>query len=173
MYSAEQNFTVALYCRAKLHVKIFHLSMTPTFSNLGILLKIDIKIVGTFLSVRRIVSVMHKSAQFAQTVENSNSFFNVSYPWYKSLFFDFMVCNKYKENWEKKNFHCTVQRGDRASFIHSTCMMGEKIWIMIYGGVSLALLHEIWQDCKTVTGFKRGAAKKASQSEVGGKLHPS
>ena len=65
--------------------------VTPTFSNLGILLKIDIKncpLLGKLLSVWRTVSVLPKSAQSAQsaqTVENSNSFSNVSYTWYKSL----------------------------------------------------------------------------------------
>ena len=65
--------------------------VTPTFSNLGILLKIDIKncpLLGKLLSVWRTVSVLPKSAQSAQsaqTVENSHSFFNVSYTWYKSL----------------------------------------------------------------------------------------
>ena len=65
--------------------------VTPTFSNLGILLKIDIKncpLLGKLLSVWRTISVLPKSAQSAnsaQTVENSLSFFNVSYTWYKSL----------------------------------------------------------------------------------------
>ena len=62
--------------------------VTPTFSNLGTLLKIDIKncpLLGKLLSVWRTVSVLPKSAQSAQTVENSHSFFNVSYTWYKSL----------------------------------------------------------------------------------------
>jgi hypothetical protein len=59
--------------------------VTPTFSNLGILLKIDIKncpLLEKLLSVWRTVSVLPKSAQSAQsaqTVENSHSFFNVSY----------------------------------------------------------------------------------------------
>jgi hypothetical protein len=59
--------------------------VTPTFSNLGILLKIDIKhchLLGKLLSVWRTVLVLPKSAQSAQsaqTVENSHSFFNVSY----------------------------------------------------------------------------------------------
>jgi hypothetical protein len=58
--------------------------VTPTFSNLVILLQIDKKIVllGKLLSVWRTVSVLPKSAQSAksaQTVENSHSFFNVSY----------------------------------------------------------------------------------------------
>jgi hypothetical protein len=62
--------------------------VTPTFSNLGILLTIDIKncpLLGKLLSVWRTVLVLPKSAQSAQTVENSHSFFNVSYTWYKSL----------------------------------------------------------------------------------------
>ena len=62
--------------------------VTPTFSNFGTLLKIDIKncpLLGKLLSVWRTVSVLPKSAQSAQTVENSHSFFNVSYTWYKSL----------------------------------------------------------------------------------------
>ena len=55
--------------------------VTPTFSNLGTLLKIDIKnclLLGKLLSVWRTVSVLHKSAQSAnsaQTVENSHSFY--------------------------------------------------------------------------------------------------
>ena len=66
--------------------------MTPTFSNLGTLLKIDIKncpLLGKLLSVWRTVSVLPKSALSAwsaQIVENSHSFFNVSYTWYKSLY---------------------------------------------------------------------------------------
>ena len=65
--------------------------VTPTFSNFGILLQIDIKncpLLGKLLSVWRTVSVLPKSAlsaQSAQMVENSHSFFNVSYTWYKSL----------------------------------------------------------------------------------------
>ena len=68
--------------------------VTPTFSNLGILLKIDMKncpLLGKLLSVWRTVSVLPKSAlsaQSAQMVENSHSFFNVSYTWYKSLVYD-------------------------------------------------------------------------------------
>ena len=65
--------------------------VTPTFSNLGILLKIDIKncpLLGKLLSVWKTVSVLPKSALSAQSAkigENSHSFFNVSYTWYKSL----------------------------------------------------------------------------------------
>ena len=65
--------------------------VTPTFSNLGILLKIDIKncpLLGKLLSVWKTVSVLPKSALSAQSAkigENSRSFFNVSYTWYKSL----------------------------------------------------------------------------------------
>ena len=46
--------------------------VTPTFSNLGILLKIDMKncpLLGKLLSVWRTVSVLAKSAQSAQTVK--------------------------------------------------------------------------------------------------------
>ena len=63
----------------------------PTFSNLGILLKNDMKnclLLGKLLSVWRTVSglsQLSQSALSAQTVENSHSFFNVSYTWYKSL----------------------------------------------------------------------------------------
>ena len=65
--------------------------VTPTFSILGTMLKSDIKncpLLGELKSVWRTVSVLPKSAQSAksaQTVENSHSFFNVSYTWYKSL----------------------------------------------------------------------------------------
>ena len=59
--------------------------VTPTFSNFITLLKIDVKnclLLGKLLSVWRTVSVLPKSAlsaQSAQMVENSHSFFNVSY----------------------------------------------------------------------------------------------
>ena len=85
----------------KLYISIFFswvfgflvlIGVTPTFSNLGLLLKIDIRncpLLGKLLSVWRTISVLPKSAQSAhsaQTVENSHSFFNVFYTWYKSLY---------------------------------------------------------------------------------------
>ena len=65
--------------------------VTPTFSNLGIVLKIHMRncsLLGKLLSVWSFflaVSALPKSAQPALTVENSHSYFNVSNTWYKSL----------------------------------------------------------------------------------------
>ena len=78
--------------------------VTPTFSNLGTLLKIDLKncpLLGKLLSVWKTVSVLPKSAQSAnsaQTVENSPSFSNVSYTWYKSLL-DICLQNEEKQGY--------------------------------------------------------------------------
>ena len=87
--------------------------VTPTFSNLGISLKIDLKncpLLGKLLSVWRTVLVLPKSAQTAQSaqmMEKSNSFFNVSYTWYKSLVFNHMTVKKTTNSslaWKKIHF---------------------------------------------------------------------
>ena len=88
----DSNLLVFAIIDLNQHAFLVLKGMTPTFSNICNLLKIDIKncpLLGKLLSVWRTVSVLPKSAQTAQsaqTVENSHSFFNVSYTWYKSLF---------------------------------------------------------------------------------------
>ena len=81
----DSNLQVFAIIDLNQHAFLVLKGVTPTFSNLGILLKIGIKncpLLGELLSVWRTVSVLPKSAlsaQSAQTVENSHSFFNVSY----------------------------------------------------------------------------------------------
>ena len=69
--------------------------VTSTFSYLGISLKIDsmkncpllrkLLLVWSFCSGVSVLPKSAQSAKCAQMVENSHSFFNVSYTWYKSL----------------------------------------------------------------------------------------
>ena len=87
----DSNLQVFAIIDLNQHAFLVLKGVTPTFSNLGTLLKIDMKnchLLGKLLSVCRTVPVLPKSAQTAQSaqiVENSHSFFNVSYTWYKSL----------------------------------------------------------------------------------------
>ena len=72
---------------------------SPTFSDLGNFFNINLKIVmGLVLHGKIVVSLVNnfwlpKSARFAQSArrdENSHSFFNISYTWYKSLYMSFL-----------------------------------------------------------------------------------